>query len=234
MLAAARSGDETAFMALVSPFAPSLQRLATRYSRNAADADDICQESLLKAYLKLDQFSGTQEPATHEFHSWLMKIAANSAIDLIRRKHTKKLVPLDECTYVPNKPHEAGAGGWGENPESALVRQERVEQMSQAITKLPAELRRVCLLRDVMELSTKEVAAKLGISTTAVRLRLFRAHGLLRKNLGAESRTAASTQSAAGVFAESRDRARRRMSGRRTGVQVLVHYQAPQGCAYGD
>ena len=234
MLAAARSGDETAFMALVSPFAPSLQRLATRYSRNAADADDICQESLLKAYLKLDQFSGTEEPATHEFHSWLMKIAANSAIDLIRRKHAKKLVPLDECTYVPNKPHEAGAGGWGENPESALVRQERLDQMSQAITKLPAELRRVCLLRDMMELSTKEVAAKLGISTTAVRLRLFRAHGLLRKNLGAATSGADSIPSRVGGFVKSRDRARRRMSRRPAGVQVLLRYQAPESCAYGD
>jgi RNA polymerase sigma factor (sigma-70 family) len=251
MLAAARCGDEKAFMALVSPLAPSLQRLANRYSRNTADADDICQESLLKAYVKLDQFSSTQQLVTNEFHAWLMKIAANSAIDFLRRKHSKRLVPLDESNHVPNKPHEAGAGGWGENPERALVRQERRSLMAEAITRLPVELRRVCLLRDVMELSTKEVAAKLGISTTAVRLRLFRAHGLLRKNLGGKTSACVSDSSLASAaeFEKSRDEARlqndRRQSaqrqrnrsqvaGRQDSAQVLPRYQLQESCACGD
>jgi RNA polymerase sigma-70 factor (ECF subfamily) len=231
MLAAARCGNEKAFMALVSPLAPSLQRLASRYSRNIADADDICQESLLKAYVKLDQFSGTPEFGTHEFHAWVMKIAANSAIDFLRRKHSKRLVPLDECSYVPNKAHEAGTGGWGENPERALVRQERRDLVAAAITKLPAELRRVCLLRDVMELSTKEVAAKLGITTTAVRLRLFRAHGLLRKNLGSDASVNTLASSRGGVieFRKSRDQARRRAARRQTARRQIVRQQcSPQ------
>jgi len=251
MLTAARCGDEKAFMALVSPLAPSLQRLANRYSRNTADADDICQESLLKAYVKLDQFSSTQELVTHEFHAWLMKIAANSAIDFLRRKHSKRLVPLDECNYVPDKPHEAGAGGWGENPERALVRQERRSMMAEAITRLPAELRRVCLLRNVMELSTKEVAAKLGITTTAVRLRLFRAHGLLRKYLGgkASACTSDSSRNSVGEFEKSRDEARlqndrrqsaqrqnnrRQMARRQNSAQVVLRYQLQESCACGD
>jgi len=241
MFAAARCGDEKAFMALVSPLAPSLQRLANRYSRNTADADDICQESLLKAYAKLDQFSSTQEVATNEFYAWLMKIAANSAIDFLRRKHSKRLVPLDECNYVPDRPHEAGAGGWGENPERALVRQERRSLMAEAISKLPANLRRVCLLRNVMELSTKDVAAKLGISTTAVRLRLFRAHGLLRKNLGSDASVNTSTSSRGGVieFAASRDQARMRAARRQTArrqnsPQVLLRYPLQENCACGD
>ena len=186
MLAAAQTGDPQAFMSLVSPFAPGMQRLANRYTRNLTDAEDICQESLLKAYTKLRQFSGETDFISHEFHGWLTRIAANSAIDFIRRKHAKKLVALDECQSVPNLRHEAGPAGWGENPERTYVRKERRALLVRAIKNLPVELRRVCLLRSVMQFSTSEVAAKLGISTTAVRLRLFRAHGHLRKSLGGE------------------------------------------------
>ncbi len=186
MLAAAQTGDQQAFMSLVSPFAPGMQRLANRYTRNLTDAEDICQESLLKAYTKLSQFSGETDFVSHEFHGWLTRIAANSAIDFIRRKHAKKLVAIDECQLVPNLRHEAGPAGWGENPERTYVRKERRALLVRAIKNLPVELRRVCLLRSVMQFSTSEVATKLGISTTAVRLRLFRAHGQLRKSLGGE------------------------------------------------
>jgi len=186
MLAAAQTGDRQAFMSLVSPFAPGMQRLANRYTHNVTDAEDICQESLLKAYTKLSQFSGETEFVSHEFHGWLTRIAANSAIDFIRRRHANRLVALDECQLVPNLRHEAGPAGWGENPERAYVRKERRTLLVRAIKSLPVELRRVCLLRSVMQFSTSEVATKLGITTTAVRLRLFRAHGQLRKSLGGE------------------------------------------------
>jgi RNA polymerase sigma-70 factor, ECF subfamily len=239
MLAAARNGDEKAFMALVSPLTPSLQRIAGRFSRNTADADDICQESLLKAYLKLDQFSGKQDLGTHEFHSWLMKITANSAIDFIRRKHVNRLVPLDECQHVPIKPYEAGVGGWGENPEKTYIRGEERGVIVEAIASLPPELRRVCLLRNVMEFSTKEVAARLGISTTAVRLRLFRAHGRLRKSLGGafskRGIPACNEDRVARPANSRRNRSARKQSARSTNVAyVLVRYSAPENYACGD
>jgi RNA polymerase sigma-70 factor (ECF subfamily) len=186
MLAAAQTGDPQAFMSLVSPFAPGMRRLANRFTRNVTDAEDICQESLLKAYTKLSQFSGETELVSHEFRGWLTRIAANSAIDFIRRQHSKKLIALEECPPALNVRHEAGSSGWGENPERTYVRKERRALLVRAITDLPVELRRVCLLRSVMQFSTSEVAVKLGISSTAVRLRLFRAHGRLRKSLGGE------------------------------------------------
>ena len=234
MFAAARSGDEKAFMALVAPLTPGLQRLACRYSRNAADAEDICQESLLKAYLKLDQFSGTQESATHEFHSWLMKIAANSAIDFIRRKHTKRLVPLDECSHIPSKAYDAGAGGWGEDPERAYAHQEEVDLLNDAIASLPTELRRVCLLRNVMELSTKEVAERLGISTTAVRLRLFRAHARLRKSMGVGDAASTALHRHHDELAEARNKARPQNARRQNCVRIRLRYQASESLAFGD
>src|SRR3984957_8866181 len=186
MLAAAQTGDQQAFLSLVSPFAPGMRRLANRYTRNVTDAEDICQESLLKAYTKLSQFSGETGFVSHKFHGLPHRTAANSAIDFTRRKHAKKLIALDDCQLVPNLRHAAGPAGWGENPERTYVRKERRALLVDAIKNLPVQLRRVCLLRSVMQFSTSEVASKLGISTTAVRLRLFRAHGQLRKTLGGE------------------------------------------------
>ena len=183
-LAAARGGDRDAFATLVSPHTPRLRRLAHRLTRSPEDAEDVCQESLLKAFTKLGQFEGTKTQEG-EFCAWLMRITANCAIDFLRRrKDANRLVPLHECDYIHNKFHEPGVGGWGESPEASCTRQEQLSLVANALAKLPAELRNVCLLRNMMELSTKEVAARLGISAIAVRLRLFRAHGQLREILG--------------------------------------------------
>jgi len=181
-LAAALNGDREAFLSLVSPHTSGLRRLAHRLTRSAEDAEDICQESLLKAFTRLDQFDSTKtEP--YEFRAWLMKITTNSAIDFLRRKKASHCVPLDEWNEGPSLFPERRAA-WGENPEASYHREEQLRIVREAIAKLPPELRMVCLFRTMEELSTKEVAARLGISALAVRLRLFRAHGQLRKAVG--------------------------------------------------
>jgi RNA polymerase sigma-70 factor (ECF subfamily) len=180
-LAAALNGDREAFESLVSPHTNGLRRLAERLTRSADDAEDICQESLLKAFTKLDQFDGTKtEP--HEFRAWLMKITTNCAIDFLRRKKASQCVPLDEWQERPGVFPEKRTG-WGESPEKAYHREEQLRMVREAIAQLPAELRVVCLFRTMEEQSTKEVATRLGISALAVRLRLFRAQGQLRKAL---------------------------------------------------
>jgi RNA polymerase sigma-70 factor, ECF subfamily len=181
-LAAARRGDGDAFDNLVSPHVARLQKIALRFTRNPEDAEDVCQEALLKAFTKLDQFTGIQV-AAHEFRAWLMRITANCAIDFLRRKDPSRFVPLEEYEPVPGKPHQTVAERGQENPETLCVKKQQAATLATAITCLPADLRTVCLLRNMMELSTKEAAARLGISTLAVRLRLFRAHGQLRKSL---------------------------------------------------
>lgn len=181
-LAAARRGDPEAFTTLVSPHTPRLQRLAYRLTRSPEDAEDVYQESMLKAFSRLHQFDATKTESD-EFRAWLMRITANCAIDLLRRKKASQVVPLEECEEAHTESHRAGKGGWGENPEAACTRQEQLRVVADALAKLPAELRNVCLLRNMMELSTKEAAARLGISAIAVRVRLFRAHGQLRRIL---------------------------------------------------
>jgi len=185
-LAAARQGDHEAFTSLITPHRTNLQKLAQRITGNAEDAEDICQESLLRAFTKLDQFDATKTQI-HEFRAWLMRITANCAIDFLRRKRASKHVPLEECHEAPTELHPA-RNGWGESPESSYTREEQVRLVKDAIADLPLELRRVCLFRMMEELSTKEVAARLGISTITVRVRLFRAQGQLRKMVDERTR----------------------------------------------
>jgi RNA polymerase sigma-70 factor, ECF subfamily len=185
-LLAARRGDGEAFTSLVSPHAPRLHRLARRMTRSHEDAEDVCQESLLKAFTKLDQFDGARMERD-AFCAWLMRITANCAIDFLRRKKADRLIPLEECA-VPVEARSNGADAWGQSPEAHCTRQEQLQVIAEIMAELPAELRNVCLLRNMMELSTNEVAARLGISSNAVRLRLFRAHCRLRKNLSQRSK----------------------------------------------
>jgi len=180
-LAAARRGNPDAFVALVSPYASNLRRLARSFTRNAEDAEDVCQQSLLKAFTKLKHFVAPQEVASAEFRSWLARITANSAIDFLRRRRSARLVRLEEYDQSP----QPDAEGWGENPEASYARRERAGMILEAVAALPAALRIVCMLRNFEELSTKEVADRLGLPAITVRVRLFRAHCELRKRLGA-------------------------------------------------
>src|SRR6266850_7976481 len=113
VLAAARTGDNDAFAALITPHVPKLRRLARRFTRNAEDAEDVFQESLLKAFTKLHYFGDSEGIARGEFRSWLSRITANSAIDFLRRK--QDVVSLDECDPMHSV---STGGGWGGNPEA--------------------------------------------------------------------------------------------------------------------
>lgn len=184
LLAAVRAGDSNAFPALVSPHTRKLRSVALRYTKNVADAEDVCQDSLLKAFAKLDQFVGAKEDTEDRFRAWLMIITTNSAIDFLRRKQAFRMVPLENSNAVAPELSKERSANWEENPEAFYERQERIGMIAAAIRRLPVELQKVCLMRNMRELSTKEVAGRLGITTIAVRLRLFRAHSQLRKVFG--------------------------------------------------
>src|SRR5260370_32340164 len=123
---AAQRGNMDAFSTRVVPYISSLQRLAWRITRNAEDAEEVCQESLMKAFTKFDQFAGPEETTRGGFRCWLMKITANSAIDLIRRKQARRLVPLDECGQIHRQCYQAGAGGWGGKPDTGDLPPEKI------------------------------------------------------------------------------------------------------------
>jgi RNA polymerase sigma-70 factor, ECF subfamily len=139
--------------------------LARWLVRNEQDAEDVVQESFLKAYKAQESFRGT------ESKTWVLSIVRNTAIDFLRRLGTTAPVSLDEHPYEPEDS--------APNPERILVERSRREQVRRAISQLAPEFREVIVLREIESLSYKEIAHALGIPMGTVMSRLSRARSLL-------------------------------------------------------
>jgi RNA polymerase sigma-70 factor (ECF subfamily) len=193
LLRSARDGNRAALAELVMPYASGLYRSGLRLTGNVYDAEDVRQETLLKTLSRLDQFAGTQTATRDDLHAWVSRIAANASIDVIRRRREGKIFSIDQAgdsdeSFAARIPSKQA------NPEQGFLRQESRRQLASAISNLPPDLRQVCLLLDVLQYSTQEVAHRLGISNVAVRLRLFRAHRRLREKLSEKSGRTAPAQ----------------------------------------
>jgi RNA polymerase sigma-70 factor (ECF subfamily) len=189
LLKKARRGDRESLARLILPYSPGVYLGALRLTGNPADAEDVRQEAFMKAMLRLDQFVGAQEESRDDLHAWVSRIASNAAIDVIRKRRAGRLFSLEQPTGTNEETLGSNVPAPGHNPEERLARREMRKLMADAITQLAPDLRRACLLRDVLQYSTQEVADRLGISAMAVRLRLFRAHRRLREQLSETSRT---------------------------------------------
>jgi RNA polymerase sigma-70 factor, ECF subfamily len=185
LLREAREGDRESLAKLIVPFAPGLYRTALRLTRNPADAEDARQEAFLRAVARLEQFSGTQSESKDELQAWVSRIASNASIDVIRRRREGKILSLEDPSGAEESIGDRIADR-DENPEARYARRETRRLLANAIAQLAPDLRQVCLLRDVLQYSTQEVADRLGVSAMAVRLRLFRAHRRLREKLATQ------------------------------------------------
>jgi len=183
LLMQARRGDRESLAKLVLPYAPGLYLGALRLTRNPADAEDVRQDAFLKAMTRLEQFAGAPGENRDNLHAWVSRIAANASIDVIRKRRDGKLFSLEEPNGAGDETLGSNVTACEDNPEERFARREMRKLMADAITQLAPDLRQACLLRDVLQYSTQEVAGRLGISAMAVRLRLFRAHRRLREKL---------------------------------------------------
>jgi RNA polymerase sigma-70 factor (ECF subfamily) len=179
----ARKGDRDSLAKLILPYASGMYLGALRLTRNAADAEDVRQEACLRAMTRLEQFAGNPGDNRDDLHAWISRIAANASIDLIRKRREGKLFSLEQSSGNGEETLGSNVPAREDNPEERFARREMRKLMAVAIAQLAPELRQVCLLRDVLQYSTQEVAERLGISAMAVRLRLFRAHRRLKEKL---------------------------------------------------
>jgi RNA polymerase sigma-70 factor (ECF subfamily) len=144
------------------------------------DAEDVLQETFLKAYRGLKSFDGRSKLST-----WLFRIATNEALMILRRKHPD-FVSIDEPLETEEGEQEpVQIIDWCCLPENELLSEESKERLDAAVQKLSESLRVVFLLRDINDLSTNETAEVLGLSETAVKTRLSRARLRLREELSA-------------------------------------------------
>lgn len=185
LLMQARKGDRESLAKLILPYASGMYLGALRLTRNHADAEDVRQDACVRAMTRLEQFAGTPGDNRDDLHAWISRITANASIDVIRKRREGKLFSLEQSNGIGEQTLGSNVAAREDNPEERFARREMRNLMAVAITQLAPELRQVCLLRDVLQYSTQEVAERLGISAMAVRLRLFRAHRRLKEKLSA-------------------------------------------------
>jgi RNA polymerase sigma-70 factor (ECF subfamily) len=177
-LEALRAGDKAEFARMVEAYSGTIYRLALKMLNNQQDAEDILQETFIKAFRSLKSFDGRSSLST-----WLYRIAANEALMLLRKKRPDS-VSIDEPLVTEEGEQEPRQiVDWCCLPEDELMSAESRIHLDKAIDALPETLKVVFLLRDIEGLSTQEVAEILNLSETAVKTRLSRARLHLREEL---------------------------------------------------
>lgn len=177
-LEALRRGDRAEFARLVEAYSPMIYRLGMKMLADSQDAEDILQETFIKAYKHLEDFDGRSSLST-----WLYRIATNEALMLLRRKRPEA-ISFDQPGQGDDDLQEPlQIVDWCCLPEEEFMSAETRAQLDAAVAKLPPSLRLVFLLRDVAGLSTRETAEVLNLSEMAVKTRLSRARLRLREEL---------------------------------------------------
>lgn len=178
VLAQARTGDQAAFSRLVKEYERRIYRLAKNITRNDEDAEDVLQETFLKAYGHLHTFAGNSK-----FYTWIVRIAVNEALMKLRKRKGDRIISLDEPLATGEEEVKREIAVWEGNPEDQYSQEELHNILYQAIDTLKPDFRTVFVLRDIEELSTEETAETLGVSVAAVKSRLLRARLALRERL---------------------------------------------------
>lgn len=177
LIASILAGQRDNFHLLIRPYEQQLYRTAFALIKNEAEAEDVVQDAVLKAYRKLASFRGDSK-----FSTWLIAITLNEARGRLRKEGRATIDSLDvhqeSGDFTP-----AALTDWREVPLAALERQEMRQLIQSAVAELPETYREVVTLRDVEELSVNQTAELLGISISLVKVRLHRARMMLQKKL---------------------------------------------------
>lgn len=178
LVARARRQDADAFTVLVNQHYRRIYRLAKRIMQNDHDAEDVLQETFLKAYEHLASFQGNSK-----FSTWITRIATNEALMKLRKRRNHPAVSLDEPLDPVKDMVKREVAVWDRNPEQQFSHAEIQRILEQALQSLRPNYRTVFLLCDIEEASLEETAETLGISIAAAKSRLFRARMALRERL---------------------------------------------------
>jgi RNA polymerase sigma-70 factor (ECF subfamily) len=184
MIASILDGDTELYHDLIRPYEHSVYSMALSFMKNESDAEDVAQETFLKAFRNLGQFRGQAK-----FSTWLISITLNEARGRLRRQSVVRMEILDETLEEAGRVQSALLHEWREVPSDALERKEVREILQEAIRNLSPIYREVLLLRDVEELSIEETAAALTISSATVKVRLHRARMMMQKQLAPQLKT---------------------------------------------
>src|SRR5215217_2367482 len=173
-----RAGDKQAFDMLVAKYQRRLMRLLSRIVHDPAEAEDVVQETFIKAYRALRHFRGESA-----FYTWLYRIGINTAKNFLvtqgRRAPTSTEADAEEAETFDDGEHLRDIN----TPESMLATKQIAETVNVAMDALPDELRIAITLREIEGLSYDEIAEAMGCPIGTVRSRIFRAREAIAEKL---------------------------------------------------
>jgi RNA polymerase sigma-70 factor (ECF subfamily) len=179
LVALVRSGQREAFRHIMQRCNQRLFRVARSVMGEDSEAEDVVQESYLRAYRKLDSFRGDSTLLT-----WLTSIVLNEARGRLRKRHS--MVGLEQIDAAPHDSHQViqfPSKFGNEDPAVSAARAQIRHLLEHAIDELPEAFRTVYVMREIEECTVEETASQLGIKPDTVKTRLHRARRLLRTSL---------------------------------------------------
>ena len=168
--------EKKQFERLVVPHLEDALTLARWLTRSSSDAEDVVQESCLRAFQAIDQFAGSNA------RSWILAIVRNTAYTWIRKNRSTPLVSFDSLAGDQREEVELGgelADANDSNPEIQLIKRTDAARFEIAIKKLPPNFREAVVLRDIQGLDYREIAEVTGVPIGTVMSRLARARARL-------------------------------------------------------
>jgi RNA polymerase sigma-70 factor (ECF subfamily) len=169
----AQEGNKEALRTLFEDNKKKIFYLAYQYTKNAEDAEDILQDTFIKAYNSLHKYDFQNGSG---FSPWLYRIGINCSIDHLRRnKKEKNKKDMDDLTNIPSNSKNS-------DPEHTTNKKEIREKIEEFLNKLSARQRMIFMLKHYQELSIKEIAEYMNCSEGSVKKQLFRAVGEVKKH----------------------------------------------------
>jgi RNA polymerase sigma-70 factor (ECF subfamily) len=155
----------------------AIHRMVVRIVHNREEAQDLVQETFMKAFGSLSTYK-----CQYRFTTWLYRIAANSCIDYLRKRRLVS-ISLDQPLETKDGQVTIEVADWTYNPEQDLAARQKSVSIDAAIDSLPKKYREVILYRHKQDKSYEEIAQILNIPVGTVKARIFRARELLKKKL---------------------------------------------------
>lgn len=172
-----KSGDKKAFDLLVIKYQHKIVQLVNRYIRDPHEAQDVAQDTFIKAYRALANFRGDSA-----FYTWIYRIAINTAKNHIASRARR---PSDDDIDVDSAEQFEGAASLKdvETPEGIVLTEELAKVIQLALDELPDELREAITLREFDGLSYEEIATTMNCPVGTVRSRIFRAREAIDRKM---------------------------------------------------
>lgn len=175
-----RAEDRKAFDELVHKYHKQAYNIAYRMTGNHADAEDLTQDTFLKAYRFFERYNREMP-----FDNWLYRIMSNIFVDWLRRRPKAQFRSLDEPVRQEEGETALEIPDTAEGPESLALSSELDAELQKALNQIPEDFRLTVILSDIEGLSYEEISEVMGCSIGTVRSRLHRGRKLLRNKLKA-------------------------------------------------